>query len=265
MLSRRVAYHPGNLVLSYCLFLVLCCAGCTPYLAPPGMPTHSAVGEAALNRANGDLQQVVARAEIEVNTPLTTDVIHANVVLRAPGDLRLELLTPTGDMLAIFVANESEKRLFRRGEDSCLVHVNCGGDLSGILPLPIQASDLVSILLGGGPRDVQGEDALRWDSSRGAIVFEERGGVVTRRIVYLDACSLELKGAEWWTNGELQLRWQGHETGSLIFDVPGEGVEVTIRLPVRDESMLVEDDAFEFDCPVGVTPRVMRCVKAGVE
>ena len=80
-----------------------------------------------------------------------------------------------------------------------------------------------------------------------------------RRIVFLDACSLDVTGTEWWSGGDLQLRSDSTEDGSLVFDVPGDGIEVKISLPVRDESMLVEDDAFEFQCPRGVTERVVRC------
>jgi len=227
--------------------------------------THPQVGVRALERGIGDQEHLVARTEIEVSHALGTEKVNANLVLRPPGDIRLELLTPTDDLLTIFVANGEETRLFQRGAAECIVQVGCQGDLRGLLPVPIHVVDLVSILLGGGPRNVTSDVPMTWDESTGTVVLREETKEGRRRAVHLDPCSYDVVSAEWWEEEILSVRAQFKDKNTVVFQVPGEGVEVQMTFLLKDPEMMVEDDAFTFECPRGVKEQIHRCTTLGRE
>ena len=247
------------------LLLVGSSIGCHRYAAPQGLMTHPQIGVTALDRAIQGQSHVVARTEIEVAHVLGTEKVNANLVLRPPGDIRLELLTPTDDFLTIFVANGKETRLFQRGAKECIVQVGCQGELRGLLPVPIDVGDLVSLLLGGGPRNVTTELPMVWNESTGTVVLEEGTNQGKMRRVHLDPCSYDMVSAEWWEKETLSVRAALGDENTVIFQVPGEGVEVKMTFLIQVSEMIVEDDAFTFECPQGVKEQIYRCNTDGRE
>ena len=77
--------------------------------------------------------------------------------------------------------------------------------------------------------------------------------------MHLDPCSFKVVEVEWWKDQELSVRATvGQEQTAHL---PDEGIEVLMTFVVRDTEMDVEDDAFTFQCPGGVTEQVVRCVQ----
>lgn len=233
--------------------------GCVRYAAPEGIELHAAYGKAAVALQNTQSPQMVARADIVIRQYVVSRQIKGNLVLRQPGDLRLQLLSPTDDLLAVLTVNSEETRYFERGGEGCFIQVGCDGKLGTLLPLPISASELVHILLGGGPEFAGVQNPMEWDDTTGEIVLRETRVNGNERTLRLDPCSYAFRGAEWFVDGEEILKARSQEEGVFYFEVPSENIEVEIRFVAIDRDMEVGDDAFYVECPQGMAQAVSRC------
>ena len=113
------------------LLLGLASLHCVRYAPPIGTPTDPRVAQAALELATGGPTTMVALLEMDVDTPLGDRAIRANAIFRAPGELRLEFLTPTDQMAALVLRTGGRTVVYERGGEACRVQEDCEG-----IPLP---------------------------------------------------------------------------------------------------------------------------------
>ena len=232
---------------------------CVQYLPPVGSPQDPLVAHYALEAATAGPNTMVALLEIVVDTPLGDRSIRANAVVRAPSDLRLEFLTPTDQLAAIVLSSGGKTIVYERGENTCQIQENCKEIALPGLPLAVRAQDLVSLLVHGAIR-VPEDGTLDWEKNDGTVVVAASSDTGMAPEIHLEPCTLRMRSSVW-RDGDrsIRLRASVPEKDAVHFELPEYGMEIHVRYPLNDRGLPVGNDAFNWECPVGVQSEIRRC------
>jgi hypothetical protein len=217
--------------------------------------TTSYVGEGKLSAASG----------------IFSTEVRVVVVVRKPGELRVEVLSPTDDLLLLATANAERVVQWERGADVCFVSAPCPGALRALLPVSLSPELLTQVLLGAPPALGQPTDR-EWDEEHGFEVL--RGTLGTgeaavgwhpverdpRRFEFLPAAS----APQWETGFEVQWgQWQGAGTAryprTIEVALDGSDIALALAFAEMDPSFPLDAGAFEFRCPMGVREQEVGC------
>ena len=248
-------------------------AGCVRHLPPESGSLDALAASARIRSQAASIDQLAIDAQVDVNKfGITWRSMNAVVLARRPGDLRLELLSPTDELLVILTVDERGFVAYERGSDVCHVGPPCAFQEARVLPLPIAAESIVDVLLGG--IGLVGEvqlGALEWDERTGEYRVQARVEDEVRSL-RLDPCSQELRGTRWdWSSDKgPSARVHGWQdaTGASVparveWEIPSEGVGLDIRYRVVDRHMEFDEPAFRFPCPRGARVETHRCSDGG--
>jgi outer membrane lipoprotein-sorting protein len=264
-----------RIIFSACAISMVIGVGCVRHVAPETGPLDPLVASAHLQSQAASISQLAVDAQVDVNKfGITWASVNTIVLVRRPGDMRLELLSPTDELLSILTLDEKGFVMHERGSDVCHVGLPCAMEQVRLLPIPIAAESLIDVLLGGA--------GLSPDSRFGPVIWDERQGEYRVRVeagndartLHLDPCSHSLRSVHWESEGGrgpvLRVKgWQA-ATGAQVparleIEVPSEGVSLDVTYRVVDREMEMDGQAFRFTCPRGTEVRTHRCVQGGSE
>jgi outer membrane lipoprotein-sorting protein len=264
--QKKKYFFFGSLVI-----LVAFGVGCVHYEAPQPSYLDPLVASARLRSQAAAIDQLAIDAQVDVNKfGITWASVNAVVLARRPGDLRLEILSPTDELVAILTLDQDGFVVYERGADICHVGPQCAMEDVRLLPLPIAIESIVDVLLGGAGLSGEVEfGPMEWDEDSGEYQVRVSMGNDVRR-VRLDPCSYALRSTRWESKeGPIAHvhGWQDATGASvptrLVLDVPSEGVSLDITYRVVDRQMELDAPAFRFICPVGTTVDTHRCAEGG--
>lgn len=94
------------------------------------------------------------------------------VLVRQPGDLHIEVLSPFGQSLQTLVSNSVQLSLYDLEQEVFYYGTPSPENIARILPFYLTDVDIVRVLLGGPPLTLMSDDAeayeLEWDGERGS-------------------------------------------------------------------------------------------------
>jgi len=197
------------------------------------------------------------------------------ILARRPGHLRMEGLSPTDDSVSVLTTDGERFTSWQRGQSTCWVGRACPDNVGRFVSVPLEADELVGVLLGRPPLIPHERAEMKWDREVGAYRLELVGG----------AADLGL------SHGRTQRLWVAHGDGRIVrtqlleggqrlvdvrysefrrvagellpgrLDVQLERDETDLRLEYRDIDLATvpADEAFAFTCPVGTTLEELPC------
>ncbi|MFO0746155.1 MAG: DUF4292 domain-containing protein [Myxococcota bacterium] len=197
------------------------------------------------------------------------------IILSRPGRVRFSGLSPTDDLVSVLVTDGERFTAFERGKKTCYVGRACPANVGRFTGFPLEADDLVGVLLGRPPIVPVAEASFTWDRQVGAYRVDVVGSAAS------------LGGAK----GEIQRLWVGHADGRILrmqvkdgdktradvqysewrtvdghvlpgrIDVHMARDHVDLRIDYRDFDLAapVDANAFVFECPAGTTLEEQPC------
>ncbi len=175
------------------------------------MPPPQPVGEAARHALNllearrtafTDLRTL---CDIVIRRSGTQHTVRGVLLVKGPGSVRLEALSPFGQPYYLVVVHGGEIKAYDAGTNEGLVGPANTETIGRLIGLPLDAEDLVAVLIGGAapPPDLRVAEIVRTDGA---------------------APSLDLIGAT-----QRQRVWMDFETGAVSrVEIGGGRVPVTI-------------------------------------
>lgn len=269
---------PARAVSAALLALALGLGGCPPsgHDAPADALTTA---EDVVEKARGFLATGPAHLVAEARASQYSD--HGGikgkveVMLARPGRVRMSGLSPTDDLVSVLVTDGLRFTAFERGQKQCYVGRACPANVGRFTGFPMEADDLVGVLLGRPPLIPHEDASFTWDRQMNAYRVD------------LVGTGAALGGAK----GEVERLWVAHADGRVLrmqvrrgddvradvqysdwrrvgpdvlpgrIDVHMARDHVDLRIDFRDLDVAtpVEDRAFEFECPAGTTLEEQPC------
>lgn len=261
------------------LALAAMLAGCpgTHFDAPADVHTSA---EAVLELAHGYIASGPQEAVIEARASQYSDAggLKGKLLILAqrPGRLRMEGLSPTDDSVSILATDGDRFTSYQRGQDTCWVGRACPSNVGRFASVPLEADELVGVLLGRPPIIAHASMTMKWDAAVGAYRLD------------LEGAASDLAMA----HGRTQRLWVAHADGRIVRTALLEGgktrVDVTysdfkrvgervvpgqldvrlardqtdLRLEYRDIDLAtpLQPNAFTFECPDGTGLEELPCL-----
>lgn len=134
-------------------YLVSTLVGCAAKQAPmPSDPVPDADTLFALVQERSEqVQSARARAVMEYFGKGGRVRVRQAVVVQKPGNLRIETLSPFDSTLSVVVANEDEMTFYDLQNEVAYTGRPTGENLAKLVPIWMEPSDIVNVLLGGAP------------------------------------------------------------------------------------------------------------------
>lgn len=197
------------------------------------------------------------------------------ILARRPGHLRMEGLSPTDDSVSVLATDGERFTSWQRGQSTCWVGRACPDNVGRFASVPLEADELVGVLLGRPPLIPHEHVEMKWDDKVGAYRLELVGGGADLGLAH----------------GRTQRLWVAHADGRVVrtqlleggrrkvdvrysefrrvagelvpgrLDVLLERDETDLRLEYReiDLATVPADEAFTFTCPAGTTLEELPC------
>lgn len=258
-------------MLSLAALLVACPARRTP--APDDALTDpAAVLDLARLRPDGPAAITSLSAEARVSFYSSGGARKGKMVIlaRRPAALHFSALSPTDDLVAFLASDGQRYTSFERGSDVCETGPACAANVSGLLPIPMEGADLVSLLISGVPIIAHERATVQWDARAGAYRLELVDGPRLQRL-WVQHPSGRLRAAELWQHDKRQVRvaysdYQTHGALSLAHDIHVEASKGAIDLKVRyrevELNTPIDDGAFTIPCPDGTRAVEVPCAQS---
>ena len=160
---------------------------CTHRFAKPAQP---------LTDPQSVMDGVTKRAALLQSFEFNTRVAHygqagvfkaaVDVLGHRPAQLRFEVLSPTDDTLAVVVSDGKRFMSHERGKPRCLVGLACAANVSRLLPIAFEGTELFDLLTGGTSFLTHDQAEVTWDECEGAYRLTLRRQVdATEQTVWL--------------------------------------------------------------------------------
>jgi len=235
--------------------------------------------EAVLDKARDFLGSGPAHAVLEARASQYSDQGgikgKVEILVSRPGKVRFSGLSPTDDLVSVLATDGDRFGAFERGKKTCYVGRACPANVGRFTGFPLEADQLVGVLIGRPPIVPYERTELTWDRAMGAYRLDLIG-------------TAALLGG---TKGQVQRLWVRHEDGRVVrmqvldgktvaadvqysewktikdqllpgrIDVKMARNHVDLRIDYRDIDLdsPVEDSAFTLDCPAGTTLEEQPC------
>ncbi|NUN12536.1 MAG: hypothetical protein HUU55_02740 [Myxococcales bacterium] len=242
--------------------------GCTTYIRPD----HLSDDPLSYLARIASRRELVDHLALDVRATIASSVFgvdaRAILVAQRPRDLRVEVLTPTDDLVAIMTANENTFVHYERGASVCYTGPPCLENTARLLPIPMEVANLVEFLMGGSPLLVRGTPTLEWDAYEGLQVLRihQTNGNVQR--VSFEPCAGHVRKVELFFGGVLQMRvendgWTWSRgvwlPGLVRLEFPEQNLVAELVVLAADPWMPIDHSATVFECPVGVEMVYLPC------
>lgn len=193
--------------------------------------------------------------------------IRQALVVREPGDVRLETLSPFQSTLSVLITN-SEQLVYYDLADERLFHgAPTARNLNKLIPLWLSPSDIVRVVLGGLPVDMVPVDpqdwAMAWDGHRGEWKLTSTSQDGGEMHLWLRHHSWALAGADM-VDKQKRIVWeirtrdfqpisqddiQTEYPQRIRFLMPQEQIDVSLHIQDYSLNPRVSDALFELDLP----------------
>jgi hypothetical protein len=188
--------------------------------------------------------------------------------LRAPDSLLLEVVSPSDDTLATLVMDGEKFVVFERGDPECRVGAPCAANVASVLPIYLDAPDVLRLLYGHPPlldgavgEPEKDTETGRWvltvkgaDGRTQRVEFSSDGRDVLKAVIqYEDKVLLDVRYSNY---GE------GPHGGRLPFktEIRNPTAKARVKLRVLDVQKLNErEGTFATGCPPGTRPVQVEC------
>ncbi len=254
---------------SFAVLLIGSTLGCCPHRferpAGPAPDPEMLLERAGKEAAGLRSYEIMARARLfSEGRVLKSDV---EVLARRPGALRFEVVTPTGDTLAVLRTDGRRFTSHQRGDAVCAGGEACAANVARVLPIALPPAALFDALSGRLATLNGAQRAVEWDECEGAWRLEQR-----------DAVERHLA---WLAPGEVQpyrMALERDGVSVLVMEVSGrEAVgdvalpsALRVELPDREEQLELDfvevyvngelgDELFDPVCPHGTRFQELEC------
>ena len=269
--------HPLRLAALAAVSVVLVACGGRQTPPPDDAPSDAVeLFEATMTRAEA-ISSVRAIGDIEYYGDDGRVRIRQVVLARAPGDVRIEAISPFDTTLSVLVLNEDELAWYDVSAETYATGAPTTDNLARIAPLVLSPEDIVRVMRGGPPLEVADTDmdawAIAWDGRerRWALTAPSTdGGTLT---LYVEHDTWVLSGAH--------LRDAGGDTlyelrtGNFV-DVSGDALDtvmpsrIRFLMPAHDVDVSLDIERWQLDPPLADTlfelaaPRGVDVIELGL-
>ena len=186
------------------------------------------------------------------------------MVVRLPGDLRIETISPFDTTLNLLVANDEDLVFLDMEGNTMYVGEPTAEDIGRLLPIPLSPADLVRVILGGAPVDAIAADtstyAMTWDRREGAYRLElpiEGGGEL---VLFVAHETWQVDGGEGYDPAGQRVyrfttssrRLEGGLPSAIRFVLDGDGTDVSLDIESVTLNPTLPDILFELRPAPGV-------------
>jgi len=133
------------------VLLALGAAACHPKAPPPDLSLDPGELLAQVRQAQARIHTVQGQARVHVEAPGGSGTVKQFLAAEAPDHLHLETLDFFGNVAAVLAAGDGRFALYDAREKVLYRGAATPGNLARLLPLPLPAADLVTILCGSAP------------------------------------------------------------------------------------------------------------------
>ncbi len=251
---------------------VACCwalAGCSGIARPKDGP-QTAPEVLAVHRARKLPTTLQGEARMEAYAEGKARKADLLLRLQRPGQAQLQVMTPTGDMIAVLATDGARFTSFERGGAVCLQGPACGANMARLVPLALPPSQLVDAVLGAPPLLEDPAPSLDWDEERGAFALVLRQGN-QRQELWLQPPRMDPLASIVYQDGKRIASIAYGEYGKA--GVPGLAAQIRVRM-TRGEADVsialrdveadgeIEPEAFAVPCPSGMPSQELPCEPA---
>lgn len=276
--AGRLAVPLKKTGLLLALFVLAACPG--GGVSPPADAHTSA--DTVLELARSYISSGPASVAIEARASQYSDrgglKGKVEILAQRPGQLRMSGLSPTDDMVTVLATDGTRFTSFERGSKLCFVGRACPSNVGRFASIPLEADELVGVLIGRPPIIPHGERRLSWDKEVGGYRLELFGA----------GADLAM------SKGRVQRLWVGHDDGRILrtaliedgrtrvdvrytemvkrgghlmptrLDAKLARESTDLRLEYRDIDLAPElgDGAFTFVCPSGTSLEELPCLES---
>ena len=241
-------------VVAFVALTALAACGGRQSPPPDDAPADAvALFEATMTRAEA-IGSVRAIGDVEYYGDDGRVRIRQVVLARAPGDVRIEAISPFDTTLSVLVLNESELAWYDVSNETFATGAPTTANLARIAPLVLSPEDIVRVMRGGPPLEVVDPDLDTWsmawdgDDDRWALIAPTiDGGTLT---LHVEHGSWVLSGARLRdADGETVFELR---TGNFI-DVRGDAVDtimpsrIRFLMPAHDVDVSLDIERWQLD------------------
>ena len=253
----------GRRRLSSTLLILWLAGGCATALAPPRTPVREDAQRAVdLLRARwAEFSDFRALAEALVEVAGRKQQVTGALLLKSPGSVRFEALSPFGQPLLIATVHEGQIVAYNAGAHTATVGPATANTAARLLHLPFEPVDLVGLLAGlpVPPKDLRVAEIQAPDEHGRSI---ELIGTIHRQRVWMDFTTGVVKRAQI-TGGRLEalLVYERTDDGTLAgFTLTAAQENVTGSVRYRNVSVNggIEAERFALTIPAGAAIERLR-------
>jgi hypothetical protein len=163
------------------VFAALLASGCHPRVPPPDLSLDPARLLAQVEEARAPLQRVQGEARLRLRSPQGDATVRQFAAAERPDRVHLEELDFFGNPAAVLVTAAGRFWFYDAREKVLYRGAATPANLSRLVPLPISAEDLVSILLGTPPL-LQGGEPVSAVADRARLRLQLQRADVTEEL-----------------------------------------------------------------------------------
>lgn len=243
----------------------LCCTACpSRFPAPADEITDPEVILASLRAREGQVDALTAALSSEIWKGDERVRLRQLIAVKSPDQLRIDTLSPFDQPLSTLVSDGRVLSVYSLEERSFLQGAATAANLSRLLPLRLEPSELVSMLRGGAPLIRHDEALVSWDDTVGAYLLTLVGGP-QRQTLHIEPAGLRPIRARLQRSGRTvyDARFGDYvdtpdlRTGPAVprrmrFEVPSETLSVELQVREVELGADIPDDAFRLEPPRGI-------------
>lgn len=195
---------------------------------------------------------------------------RVEILAKRPAAFRFEALTPTDDTVAVLISDGERFISHERGQPVCYTGQACGANVSRMLPMRFEGTELFELLSGAAPVLSESDRSQGgWDECEGAYrVLLERDRDQSSQEIWLRPDTFGAIKVRMTRAGELEfeIEMEDFETldgillpRTLSFESPHKDIDLSVEL--REVFLNGVDTGVPFKptCPTGTTRQVLPC------
>ena len=240
------------------LALVAACA-----TAPPGEPIGDDARRALtlLAERYGEFTDLRALADVALKRGRERQRLRGVLLVRAPGSVRFEALSPFGPPLLVVTMHEGQLRAYDALKNEAHVGPANAGTVAKVLGLPLDPDDLASVLAGRvvPPRDLRSAELLPPDDAGPSLNLVSADG---RQRVWLDLETGAVRQREIFGSRFTALVKYRRDGAGVItgFDLEAALSYISGSITYRNlvEGAGIDDERFALTIPKGAKTQTIR-------
>jgi outer membrane lipoprotein-sorting protein len=255
--SKVVRKPPSSRVAVVLVSLVLAACATVPSREPSDDARRVL---ALLTERSGEFTDLRALADISLTRGRQRQRLRGVLLVKAPGSVRFEALSPLGPPLLIVTVHEGRMAAYDATKHEVLEGEATAESVAKILGLPLGPEDLVAVLAGRlrTPRDLKSAELLPPDDAGPSLSLEDAGG---SQRVWVDPQTGTIRQREIHGSRFNALVKYRRDAGNLSgFDLDAAQSYVTGSVTYQNlvEGQGIDAERFTFAVPKGAKTQTIR-------